>query len=152
MALRRCWSSAAPILDIARYLLIANTEKRYHAGAAPMLGITQKLVVCQHWMLVLRRCWFSAAPMLGNTPVLVVCQHWNAVLRWCLASAAPVVCQPLVQCWSAALALLTGYNRNGTTPVVRIGSTPIFPPGLLADPPKSYVVVLRRCTWCVGKR
>ena len=91
-----------PFWMSALHLLIANTEKRYHAGAAPTLGITQKLVVFQ---------------------------HWKAVLRRCLASAAPVVCQRLAQCWSAALALLTDYNRNGTAPVVRIGSTPIFPPG-----------------------
>ena len=64
--------------------------------------------------------------------MLVVCQHSKTVLRRCLTSAAPEVCQLLAQCWSAALALLTGYNRNGTAPVVRIGSTPIFSPGVMA--------------------
>ena len=111
------WHCAGADAVLRRYLTLRDIcwSPILKSGTTPVL----------HRRLALLKSWLFA-----NTQTLVVCQHWKAALRRCLASAAPVVCQRLAQCWSAALALLTGYNRNGTAPVVRIGSTPIFPPGM----------------------
>ena len=78
----------------------------------------------------------SLSAMKGDT------EAWNYSKVGCLLTlnggTAPVLIQCCTDAWHytnvgclPALALLTGYNRNGIAPVVRIGSTPIFPPGWL---------------------